>query len=75
MFLNEKPTGHMVEILNLSELFNPYQHKLKGRYQCGEEMQDEESFKKEQLEFLSGEQLPQCWLDPHYRDHELRIPH
>ena len=30
-----------------------------------------EKFNKADLVFLSGEELPRCWTDPHYRDSEL----
>ena len=44
---------------------------LVGRYQEGEEQQDAQKFSKDDLIFLSGEALPRCWTDPHYRDAEL----
>jgi hypothetical protein len=31
-------------------------------------MQDPEKFAKSELQFPSGEPLPRCWLDAHYRD-------
>jgi len=71
MFLNERTTGHMVEVLSLGDLFDLFKDEVVGRYQYGEEVQDPEKFKKSDLEFLSGESLPQCWTDPHYRDNEL----
>ena len=71
MFLNERTTGHMVEVLSLGDLFDLFKDEVVGRYQYGEEVQDPEKFKKSDLNFLSGEPLPQCWTDPHYRDDEL----
>lgn len=71
MFLKEKSTGHMIEVLALSDLFDPYNDTLVGRYHYGEEVQDAEKFGKADLVFLSGERLPLCWVDPHYRDAEL----
>ena len=71
MFLNEKATGHMVEVLSLGDLFDLFKDEVVGRYQYGEEVQDPEKFKKADLVFLSGEPLPRCWIDPHYRDDEL----
>lgn len=71
MFLNHKSDGKMVEVLSLSDLFNPNHHEIVGRFQAGEELQDPEKFSKTELEFLSGEALPKCWLDVHYRDNEL----
>jgi len=61
----------MLEVLSLNELFDPFNETLIGRYQHGEEVQDPEKFKKTNLQFLSGEELPECWLNAHYRDNEL----
>ncbi len=72
MFLQEKSRKEMVEVLTLKELFDPFSSTLVGRYQHGEEMQDPEKFNKSDLCFLSGEALPRCWVDPHYRDQELQ---
>lgn len=71
MFLKHKTNGHLVEVLNLDDLFNPMHDTLQGRYHYGEEMQDPEPFVKTDLQFLSDENLPRCWLDAHYRDHEV----
>lgn len=71
MFLQEKLHHEMIEILSLSDLFDPFNKTLVGRYQHGEEVQDPEKFDKTNLQFLSGEDLPECWLDAHYRDNEL----
>lgn len=72
MFLNERTSGHMVEVLSLRELFDPYHTTVVGRYHYGEEVQDAENFAKADLVFLSGEDLPRCWVDPHYRDAEIQ---
>ena len=71
MFLKESTTGKMVEVLSLNDLFNPNHRELVGRYNAGEELQDPEKFGKSRLIFLSGEALPRCWTDVHYRDSEL----
>ena len=71
MFLKEKKRGEMVEVLALRDLFDPFSKNLVGRFQHGEEVQDAEKFEKQDLQFLSGEDLPRCWVDPHYRDDEL----
>ena len=55
----------------MSDLFNPIHGALVGRYNAGEELQDPDRFNKADLEFLSGERLPRCWTDVHYRDAEL----
>ncbi len=71
MFLQQKLNHEMLEVLSLNELFDPFNETLIGRYQHGEEVQDPEKFKKTNLQFLSGEELPECWLNAHYRDNEL----
>lgn len=71
MYLKQKSSGHLVEVLSLNDLFNPYHSELVGRFHYGEELQDPEKFPKTELTFPSGEELPRCWLDPHYRDAEL----
>lgn len=68
MFLKERSTGHLVEVLSLNDLFDPFRDKVAGRYNIGEELPEPTSFAKSDLEFLSGEPLPRCWVDPHYRD-------
>ena len=72
MFLKEKTTDDLIEVLSLQDLFDPFNHKLVGRYQRGEETQDPEKFSKTGLVFPSGEHLPRCWLDAHYREAELQ---
>ena len=69
MFLQHKPSGDLVEILNPQELWNPYVEKVQGRFHAGEELQDPEPFTKSHLMFPSGESLPVCWFDPAYRQH------
>lgn len=72
MLLKERSSGHMVEVLSLVDLINLNCDEVVGRYQEGEEAQDPKTFKKTDLIFLSGEELPACWTDPHYRDDELK---
>ena len=38
MFLQEKSHHEMIEILSLSDLFDPFHKTLVGRYQRGEEV-------------------------------------
>lgn len=71
MLIKKKSNDHMVEVMNLVDLMNLNLDEVLGRYQEGEEQQDPEKFKKSELVFLSGEALPRCWTDPHYRDSEL----
>jgi len=72
MFLKNSSNHDLVEVLTLKELFDPFSDHLIGRYQHGEEVQDPEKFSKSELSFLSGESLPRCWMDAHYRDKELK---
>lgn len=67
MFLQERSTGHLVEVLALKDLTDPFNATLVGRYNIGEELPDPTKFTKDELVFPSGEPLPKCWLDPHYR--------
>jgi hypothetical protein len=67
MYVKHRPSGDLVEVLALKELFDPNHKRIVGRYHHGEELQDPEHFDKSDLEFPSGEALPQCWLDPEYR--------
>lgn len=71
MLLKHKPSGHMIEVVNFINLIDLNSDEVTGCYQEGEEAQDPGNFKKQDLVFLSGEALPRCWLDPHYRDDEL----
>ena len=71
MLLRQKSTGHMLEVVDIVELMNLNHKDVPGRIQEGEEQQDTARYKKTDLVFLSGEALPRCWTDPHYRDDEL----
>jgi len=68
MYLKHAANGRLVEILSIADLFNPIHSELVGRYHAGEELQDPEKFVKTDLVFPSGEELPQCWVDAHYKD-------
>jgi hypothetical protein len=61
----------MVEVKSTLDLMNPNCDNVTGQYQEGEEQQDPVDFDKADLHFLSGEDLPRCWTDPHYRDKDL----
>lgn len=67
MYLKHKPTGNLVEVLDTKALADPCQERIKGRFHAGEELQDKSAFEKCDLSFASGEALPQCWTDPHYK--------
>jgi len=68
MFLKENDHDHLVEVLSLSDLFDPECSTLVGRLHYGEELQDAQVFAKSNLLFPSGESLPECWLSLDYRD-------
>ncbi len=69
MFLHHQPSKMLVEILETRQLCDPFGDKVLGRFHAGEELQDPEPFTKSHLCFLSGEPLPQCWVDPQFRAH------
>lgn len=71
MFLRETRSGDLVEVLDLEQLSNPFRDKVKVQYQHGEDLLEPELMAKSTLNFPSGEALPQCWLDGHYRDKQI----
>ncbi len=72
MFLKEKDSGELVEVLSIRDLIDPFHETLVGRYNAGEDLPDPQNFPKAGLVFPSGEPLPRCWNDPDYRAAELR---
>lgn len=71
MFLKDSTNGHLIEVLDATALFDPSETHFEGRYNWGEDLPDPEPFAKANVIFPSGEPLPQCWLDMHYRDPDL----
>lgn len=67
MYVKDKKSGDLVEILDISALINPGASSVAGRFHAGEELQEKQSFAKSNLVFPSGEALPRCWTDPHYK--------
>jgi hypothetical protein len=67
MYLKDAISGDAVEILDFDGLVNPSHSKVAARLHAGEELQEPEEFNKSTLSFLSGEPLPRCWLDAHWR--------
>ncbi len=53
-------------------MFDPLRPTFTGRLNIGEDMPEPEQFQKTQVCFPSGEPLPRCWVDVHYRDDELQ---
>ena len=72
MFLKERHSGELVEVIDTEALFDPFQPAITGRYNAGEELPDPKSFAKSDLVFCSNESLPRCWVDPDYRRDEIR---
>lgn len=72
MFLKEKQHDDLIEVLSMGDLFDPFCTQLVGRFQRGEDPQEPQKFSKAELNFPSGEPLPRCWMDAHYRDNELQ---
>ncbi len=67
MYLKDRESGNLVEVLDVQELVDPCRERLRGRFHAGEEVQDPSDFDKAQLYFPSGEELPRCWIDAKYR--------
>ena len=67
MFLKTRQDDSLMEVLNLQQLFDPFCNALRGRLHAAEELQEPDSFMKEELIFPSGEPVPRCWIDPHYK--------
>jgi len=67
MYLRDKTSGDLVEIMDTAAMVDPCMTELEGRFHAGEELQDVARFAKGNLEFPSGEALPRCWLDATYR--------
>lgn len=68
MFLQDKQTGVLVEVVDTLKLIDPMSDKISGRVQEGQEEQPPEEIAKANLVFPSGESLPRCWLDANYRE-------
>ena len=71
MFLKHKRSSDIVEVMDLEALFDPFRTEVKGRFHAGEEMQEPTGFHKSDMLFLSGEHLPRCWVDPHYKERKI----
>ncbi len=67
MYLRDKISGDLVEVMDVPDMMNPCVPGLKARFHAGEELQETTLFAKNDLEFPSGETLPRCWVDAEYR--------
>lgn len=68
MLLQHKQTAELVEVNDITQLVNPSEADISAQSQHGEEKQDPARFGKAELVFPSGESLPRCWVDPHYKN-------
>lgn len=69
MFLKHVPSDDLVEVIDLPDVINPNTTTIRARAHTGEIIQRPENFLKTELVFPSGEPLPLCWVDSHYREH------
>ena len=67
MYVKDKKSGDLVEVLDVKALADPCQDTIRGRFHVGEELQDPMEFTKADLIFPSEESLPKCWIDPNYK--------
>ncbi|ATX80380.1 hypothetical protein Ga0123461_1974 [Mariprofundus aestuarium] len=67
MFVRNVSNGDLAQVVKQGELTDPNSTSVTVRYHAGEEAGDPVSVEKSGLVFPSGEALPKCWLDPHYR--------
>lgn len=68
MLLMERETGHLIEVIDPTEVFDPFKDAFTGRLDFGEDVADPGQFSKAGTCFPSGESLPKCWVDPNYRN-------
>jgi len=67
MFLRNANNGDLAQVVKLSQLTDPNESSVTVQFQAGEEAGDPEAVEKSALTFASGEALPKCWVDAHYR--------
>lgn len=72
MFLQIKDTNDLIKIVDFDELLDPNSDTVHGQDQEGQEEQETDIFKKDELVFPSGESLPLCWIDANYRQVSYR---
>ena len=68
MFLQIKDSRDLVKIVDIQELLEPTIKTVHAQEQEGQEEQETDIYQKVELVFPSGEKLPRCWLDAHYRE-------
>lgn len=67
MFLRNRTNNDLAQVIELDELMDPNSTSVTVRYHAGEEAGEPIKVNKADFCFPSGEQLPKCWLDVHYR--------
>jgi len=67
MLVRNVNNGDLAQVENLEQLTDPNEKTVMIHYFAGEEIGDSTSANKTDFVFPSGEALPKCWLDPHYR--------
>lgn len=67
MFLKNATNGDLAEVVMMTELTDPNSSTVTIQYHAGEEVADPIAATKAGMTFPSGEALPQCWLNAHYR--------
>ncbi|WP_250657873.1 acetyltransferase [Alkalimarinus coralli] len=75
MLLKLDSNGKLVDIIDIQALINPFHHEVEGQPQWGEDLADPENYLKSDLRFLSGEHLPSCWVNSHYREYQTSTNH
>ncbi len=70
MLFKQESTGKLVDVVDIQSLMNPFHDDIAGQLQWGEDLSDPEIIPKADLRFLSGEALPSCWINSHYREYE-----
>lgn len=71
MFLQLKDSEDIIKVLDVQELIDPNTNIIHAQDQLGEEEQEPDAYKKQNLVFPSGEGLPRCWVDANYRDPQV----
>lgn len=69
MYLRHVPSDDLVEVIDLPDVINPHSDTILTRAHTGEIIQRPKDTLKTELAFPSGEPLPLCWVDGHYREH------
>lgn len=66
MFMMERDSANLLKIENVEALWDPFESQLIARSQAGEEEQPSSPVDKSNLVFPSGEELPECWINPNF---------